>query len=41
MKGGMKQIEIYLYSQNNINDFIFNDLFLKYIKLEENINILF
>ena len=40
MKGGMKQIEIYLYSQNNINDFIFNDLFLKYIKLEENINIL-
>ena len=40
MKGGMKQMEIYLYSQNNINDFIFNDLFLKYIKLEENINIL-
>ena len=40
MKGGMKQIEIYLYSQNNINDFLFNDLFLKYIKLEENINIL-
>ena len=36
--GGMKQIEVYLYSQNNINDFILNDLFLKYIKLEENIN---
>ena len=38
IKGGMKQIEVYLYSQNNINDFILNDLFLKYIKLEENIN---
>jgi hypothetical protein len=40
INGGMKQIEVYLYSQNNINDFILNDLFLKYIKLEENINIL-
>ena len=38
INGGMKQIEVYLYSQNNINDFILNDLFLKYIKLEENIN---
>ena len=38
MKGGMKQIEIYLYSQNNINDFFLNDLYLKYIKLEENMN---
>ena len=38
INGGMKQIEVYLYSQNKINDFILNDLFLKYIKLEENIN---
>ena len=40
MKRGMKQIELILYSQNNINDFIFNDLFMKYMKLEENFNTL-
>ena len=38
VKVGMKQIELYLYIQNNINDFVFNDLFLKYLKLEENMN---
>ena len=37
---GMKQIELILYSKNNINDLIFNDLFVKYIKLEENLNAL-
>ena len=36
----MKQIELILYSQNNINDYIFNDLFMKYMKLEENYNVL-
>ena len=40
MKRGMKQIELILYSQNNINDYIFNDLFMKYMKLEENYNAL-
>ena len=40
MKRGMKQIELILYSQNNINDYIFNDLFMKYMKLEENYNTL-
>ena len=40
MKRGMKQIELILYSQNNINDYIFNDLFMKYMKLEENYNVL-
>ena len=38
INGGMKQIEVYLYSQNNINDFFLNDLYSKYIKLEENMN---
>ena len=38
MKGGVRQIELYLYTQNNINDFIFNDLFMKYVRLEENFN---
>ena len=38
VKGGVKQIELYLYIQNNINDFVLNDLFLKYLKLEENMN---
>ena len=37
VKGGMKQIELLLYTQNNVNDYIFNDLFMKYIKLEENL----
>ena len=40
VKGGVKQIELNLFTQNNINDFVFNDLFLKYLKLEENMNIL-
>ena len=40
MKRGMKQSELILYSQNNINDYIFNDLFMKYMKLEENYNAL-
>ena len=40
VKGGVKQIELNLYIQNNINDYILNDLFLKYLKLEENMNII-
>ena len=40
VKGGVKQIELYLYTQNNINDFILNDLYFKYLKLEENFNAL-
>ena len=40
VKGGIRQIELYLYTQNNVNDYIFNDLFMKYIKLEENFNII-
>ena len=40
VKGNIKQIELNLYTQNNINDFVFNDLFLKYLKLEENMNII-
>ena len=39
-KGGEKQIELNLFIQNNINDFIFNDLYLKYLKLEENMNMI-
>ena len=39
-KGGVKQIELNLFIQNNINDFIFNDLYLKYLKLEENMNMI-
>ena len=39
-KGGARQFELLLYTQNNVNDYIFNDMFMKYIKLEENIKIL-
>ena len=28
VKGGVQQIELYLYIHNNINDFVFNDLYL-------------
>ena len=38
VKGGVKHIELFLYTQNNVSDFIFNDLFMKYVKLEENLN---
>ena len=37
VQGGIKHIELLLYTQNNINDFIFNDLFMKYVRVEENL----
>ena len=39
-KGGVKQIELNLFIRNNIDDFVFNDLYLKYLKLEENMNMI-
>ena len=35
-----KKLEIYLPSQKEINSYIINDLFTKFLKLEENMNIL-
>ena len=35
VQGGIKHIELLLYTQNNVNDFIFNDLFMKYVRVEE------
>ena len=35
-----KKVEIYLPSQKEINSYVINDLFTKYLKLEENIKIL-
>ena len=35
-----KKLEIYLPSQKEINSYVINDLFTKYVKLEENIKIL-
>jgi hypothetical protein len=37
VQGGIKHIELLLYTQNNVNDFIFNDLFMKYVRVEENL----
>lgn len=37
---GVNQAEIYLSSQKDINGYVLNDLFSKFIKLEENVNIL-
>ena len=37
VQGGIKHIELLLYTQNNVNDFIFNDLFMKCVRVEENL----
>ena len=35
-QGGQKKVELYLPCQKEINSYIINDLFMKYLKLEEN-----